>query len=193
MLGLHPRLYNAALEQRIAALRLRRVKLSAYDQMRDLTDLRASDDLYATLNAQSAQVTLQRLHLAFQAFLQRCKRGDAPGFPRFKSVNRYSGWGYKHHGDGFRFSPGDGKRHGRLRLSGIGMIAARGRARTLGDVATCEITRKGDRWYACLTIRCIRRVSDAIQLASTGEPRHVRRDGAAHRSPPLRIHGSRRE
>ncbi len=34
MLGLHQRLYNAALEQRIAAWRLQRKSLSAYDQMR---------------------------------------------------------------------------------------------------------------------------------------------------------------
>jgi hypothetical protein len=32
--------------------------------MRDLTDLRAADERYADLNAQSAQVTLNRLHLA---------------------------------------------------------------------------------------------------------------------------------
>jgi transposase len=63
MLGLHQRLYNAALEQRIAAWRLQRKSLSGYDQMRDLTDLRADDERYAALNAQSAQVTLNRLHL----------------------------------------------------------------------------------------------------------------------------------
>jgi len=48
MLGLHRRLYNAALEQRIAAWRLQRKSLSAYDQMRDLTDLRAVDVQYAS-------------------------------------------------------------------------------------------------------------------------------------------------
>ena len=153
-LGLHQRLYNAALEQRIVAWRLQRKGLSAYDQMRDLTDLRADDKRYAGLNAQSAQVTLQRLHLAFAAFFRRCKNGETPGFPRFKSFDRFSGWGYKHHGDGFRFTPGDGRAHGKLRLSGIGTIAMRGRTRTPGQVTTCEIQHKAGRWYASLTMMC---------------------------------------
>ncbi|MHB8148372.1 MAG: helix-turn-helix domain-containing protein [Vulcanimicrobiaceae bacterium] len=91
MLGLHQRLYNAALEQRKAAWRLQRKSLSAYDQSRDLTALRADDERYARLNAQSAQVTLQRLHLAFAAFFRRCKNGQTPGFPRFKAFDRFSG------------------------------------------------------------------------------------------------------
>lgn len=154
MLGLHQRLYNAALEQRIAAWRLQRKSLSAYEQMRDLTDLRADDERYAALNAQSAQATLQRLHLAFAAFFRRFTKGETPGFPRFKAFDRFSGWGYKTHGDGFRFVPGDGARNGRLRLSGIGTISVRGRARTAGDVKTCEIQHKAGRWYAAITLSC---------------------------------------
>jgi len=154
MLGLHQRLYNAALEQRIAAWRLQRKGLSAYDQMRDLTDLRADDERYARLNAQSAQVTLNRLHLAFAAFYRRCKNGETPGFPRFRSFDRFSGWGYKTHGDGFRFTLGNGDRHGKLRLSGIGTIRVRGRARTPGEIKTCEIQHKAGRWYASITLSC---------------------------------------
>ena len=154
MLGLHQRLYNAALEERIAAWRLQRRSLSAYDQMRDLTDLRADDERYVGLNAQSAQVTLTRLHLAFAAFYRRCKKGATPGFPRFRSFDRYSGWGYKTHGDGFQFTPGNGNRHGRLRLSGIGTIPVRGRARTPGEVKTCEVQHKSGRWYASITVSC---------------------------------------
>ncbi len=154
MLGLHQRLYNAALEQRIVAWRLRRKRISEFDQCHDLTDLRADDERYAGLNAQSAQVTLHRLHLAFAAFFRRCKSGEKPGFPRFRSVERFSGWGYKTHGDGFRFTPGNGARNGILRLSGVGTIPVRGRARTPGDVKTCEIQHKAGRWYASITLSC---------------------------------------
>ncbi|MHB8146342.1 MAG: RNA-guided endonuclease InsQ/TnpB family protein, partial [Vulcanimicrobiaceae bacterium] len=154
MLGLHQRLYNAALEQRKAAWRLQRKSLSAYDQSRDLTQLRACDERYAALNAQSAQVTLHRLHLAFAAFFRRCKKGQTPGFPRFRSFDRFSGWGYKTHGDGFRFTPGDGNRHGRLRLSGVGTMPVRGHARTPGEVTTCEIQHKAGRWYTSITVVC---------------------------------------
>ncbi|MGH7737216.1 MAG: helix-turn-helix domain-containing protein, partial [Candidatus Tyrphobacter sp.] len=57
MLGSHQRLYNAALEQRIAAWRLRRAGVAYREQGRDLTELRADDERYAKLNAQLAQVT----------------------------------------------------------------------------------------------------------------------------------------
>src|SRR5450755_4174546 len=152
MLGMHQRLYNAALERRIAAWQRTRTSVGFSKQCADLTELRAANDMYAGLNAQSSQVTLKRLDLAFQAFFRRVKSGDEPGFPRFKSFGRFSGWGYKTHGDGFRFTPGNGKvsrrkdgprqRHGILRLSGIGNVQARGRARTPGEVTTCEVRRK---------------------------------------------------
>ncbi len=154
MLGLHQRLYNAALEQRIAAYRLQGKSVSVGEQSRELTEMRAELSEYAALNAQASQVTLKRLDLAFQAFFRRVKAGETAGFPRFKPFERFSGWGYKAHGDGFRFTPGDNFQHGKLRLSGIGIIPVRGRARTPGDVATCEIQRKGARWYASFTIKC---------------------------------------
>lgn len=154
MLGAHQRLYNAALEQRITAWRLRRHSVGLVDQCHDLTELRADDEQYRALNAQSSQVTLKRLDLAFQAFFSRCKSGQTPGFPRFRSFDRFAGWGYKTHGDGFRFTPGERNRHGKLRLSGIGTIPVRGRARTHGEVRTCEIQRKAGRWYASLTVNC---------------------------------------
>jgi hypothetical protein len=42
------------------------------------------------------------------------------------------GSGSKHHGDGFRFTPGPHCRNGKLRLPGIGTMSARGEARTPG-------------------------------------------------------------
>lgn len=155
MLRLHQRLYNAALEQRITAWRRLRQHVTFAEQCRDLTELRADDELYAGLSAQSAQVTLKRLDLAFRAFFRRVEARQTPGFPRFRSFERFSGWGYKTHGDGFRFTFGDGNRHGRLRLSGVGTMLARGRARSLGDVVTCEIQYRAERWYASLTIACV--------------------------------------
>src|SRR3989338_7389775 len=89
-LRLHERLYNAALEQRITAYRTRKVSLSYVDQAKELTKLRAELPEYKALNAQSEQVTLTRLDLAFQNFFRRVKLGsDRAGFPRFKSFDRY--------------------------------------------------------------------------------------------------------
>ena len=105
------------------------------------------------MNAQSGQVTLKRLDLAFKAFFRRVKSGEKPGFPRFKSVQRYPGWGYKTHGDGWRFHHGE-KKHGRLYLQGIGTVPVRGKARTPGTPKTCEIVHRHGKWYASITINC---------------------------------------
>jgi putative transposase len=155
MLALHQRVYNAALEDRIRFYREDKKSISFADQCKILTQWRHSYDELADLNAQSLQVTLKRLDLAFQAFFRRVKAGDTPGFPRFKSLQRYTGWGYKSHGDGWRLFPGEKKgKHGQLRLSGIGMINMRGKARTLGEPKTCEILHKSGKWHASVTLAC---------------------------------------
>src|SRR5919197_4713201 len=155
LLSLHQRLYNAALEQRKTAYRRQRHAVGYAEQCGDLTVLRTSDPAYAAMNAQSAQVTLKRLQLAFEAFFHRVRAGEKRvGYPRFKSLRRFSGWGYKTHGDGWRLIPGERMRHGRLRLSGIGPVKIRGKARTLGVPKTCDIQHKGARWYASITVVC---------------------------------------
>ena len=150
--GAHQRLYNAALESRIDAYKRCGISLSYVRQAKELTRLRSQDTTYAALNAQSCQVTLRRLDKAFKAFFGRVKQGTCGGFPRFKSFRRFTGWGYATHGDGFRvFSEGH---HGTLRLSGIGTLRMRGKARQWGKVKTCEILHRRGRWYASITVTC---------------------------------------
>jgi putative transposase len=91
----HQQLYNAALEQRCAAWRRQRHSLAYVDQCKDLTALRAEDPAMRGLNAQASQGTLKRLERVFHAFFQRCNAGETPGFPRFKSLKRFKGWGKK--------------------------------------------------------------------------------------------------
>lgn len=155
---LHRDLYNAALEERISAYRRAGLSIGFGDQCKSLTRLRAEQPAYAGLNAQSLQVTLKRLDEAFGHFFRRVKEGGTPGFPRFKSRNRFSGFGFKSHGDGFRFQPNikpdAGWRHGHLKISGVGWMQARGTARTPGQVKRCDILRKADGWFASLVLAC---------------------------------------
>jgi len=166
VLRLHQRLYNAALEQRIEAYRRCGISLNYNHQAKDLTKLRAEFPEYAALNAQSEQVTLKRLDRGFQAFFQRVKEGkEKPGFPRFKSFDRYKGWGYAAHGDGWKFLPSETFVNGTLRLSGIGRLPIRGRPRWIdeektsrnpGTPKTLEVFRKNDKWYASVTFETLR-------------------------------------
>ncbi len=152
MLASHQWLYNNALEQRIVVFKQRNRSLSFADQCRYLTALRAASEEYGALNAQSLQVTLKRLDLAFKHFFRRVERCETPGFPRFKSLERFSGWGYKAHGDGWKLITDEGKT--RLRISGVGSIKLRGKARNVGVPKTMELQHKEGRWYASVTFSC---------------------------------------
>ncbi len=89
------------------------------------------------------------------------------GFPRFKSARRFSGWGHKSHGDGWTVKPGPDWKHGRIRLSGVGEVKVRGKARTPdGTPKTCEIMRKGSKWYVSVTVECEPKRSSGGELVA---------------------------
>ena len=156
LLILHQRLYNAALEPRKTAYRRQRASVGYAEQCRDLSVLRTADPAYAALHAPSAQVTRKRVDLALQHFFRWVRQSNGKAsYPRFKPLRRFSGWGYKTHGDGWRLIPGERMRHGRLRRSGVGTVKIRGKARTIGDPKTCEIQHTDGRWYASITVECV--------------------------------------
>jgi len=78
-----------------------------------------------------------------QAFFRRVKAGEKPGYPRFKGQGRFSSFGFKEIGNGFRL---DGRR---LRVSGIGRLAVRWHRPLAGAIKTLRVVRQTDGWYAC--------------------------------------------
>ena len=81
-------LWNAGLEERIDAYRKRGLAISAYDQCKSLTRIRADDPRYAQVSVKAQRSILFRLDAAFKSFFARIKRGEKPGFPRFRSRRR---------------------------------------------------------------------------------------------------------
>jgi putative transposase len=155
LLRRHQELYNALLEERISAYRLQGKTLTFAEQCRSITAVRQECPEYAELNGHALQVIAKRVDLAFKAFFRRVReRKDKAGFPRFQSLRRFSGWGYKEHGCGWRLQAGKAGKHGRLRLMGVGLVRIRGRARNEGVPKTCEILHKNGRWYASVTLVC---------------------------------------
>lgn len=150
---MHREFYNNARKTRIDTYKNEQRSVSFAEQCRDTTHLRSVNPALAECNAQSLQVTLKRLDLAFQGFFRRCKAGEKAGFPRYKTSDLFKGWGYKTHGDGWKFTV-EGKRKASLRLSGVGNIRTRGKARTPGTPKTMEIIRRNDKWYASVTMVC---------------------------------------
>jgi putative transposase len=82
------RLYNAALQERRDAYRTHRKSLNYYDQASQLKEIRDGGGL-ALPNYHCAQDVLKRVEKTFQAFFNRMKKGQEPGFPRFKPARRY--------------------------------------------------------------------------------------------------------
>ncbi len=155
LLRSHKDLWNAALEERIDAWRKAAKSISYAQQCASLTQIRGElPEDWAAMNCSSQQITLRRLDKAFAAFFRRVKAGQSPGFPRFKSMQRMRGFGYKSHGDGWRFTPGADWKHGTLRLQGVGQIKARGQARTGGTIKSCELVHRRGDWHVSLTIEC---------------------------------------
>ena len=145
-LGLHQRLYNTALEERIRVYGETGQSLSFPAQCKELTGWRKQCASLKAINAQSLQVTLKRLSLAYASFFRRVKNGEVAGFPRFKPLQRFSGWGYKTYGDGWKLFQESGQ-NGRVRLTGIGEIRLRGKGRFTGSPKTAEVIHKSGKWY----------------------------------------------
>ncbi len=88
-LRLQCELYNAALEERQGAWRWERRSVSYVRQCRTLTELREVRPEVLEFGVRMSRGTLTRLDRAFNDFFKRCKRGEKPGYPRFKARARF--------------------------------------------------------------------------------------------------------
>jgi len=169
------RLYNAALEQRRETWRKQRVSLSLYDQQKQLTELRAVDPEWRAVPAWVERSALARLDRAFQAFFRRVKRGEKPGFPRFRSRDRYDSFDL---GSSLPRVDGD-----RVQLPAIGAVKFHRYRELRGAVRHVSVRRGARSWtisFACdlgaappkVTVRAVTGVDvglEAFATLSTGE------------------------
>jgi putative transposase len=152
-------LYNAALEERRGAWKWERRSVTFFDQCRTLTRLRQDRPEILENGVVVCRGTLTRLDRAFCAFYRRCRSGQTPGFPRFKSARRWDSVQWEDAG-GWRL---DADR-GRLRLLGIGDLTVRLHRSVLGTPKAITVAREGRRWW--VTVRCVD--VPAKPLAPTG-------------------------
>ncbi len=102
--------YNAALEQRITTYQGTGKGIGYGAQWMHFRDLRRDNPTtLGLLNASSLQHLLRRLDKSFAAFFRRLKAGEKPGFPRFKSRQRFQSIEYTY-GDGCKLRQDE---HGR--------------------------------------------------------------------------------
>jgi putative transposase len=96
---------------------------------------------------QVLQDVQNRIHLAFDAFFRRVKRGETPGYPRFKGKGWYDSFTFKQAGFGFKVA-------GQwLDLSKIGRIQMIAHRPIEGTIKTLTIRRtRTGKWYACFSV-----------------------------------------
>ena len=137
-------LYNALLEERRDAYRYRGIAISAKTQYAEITVLRHDDPGFATVYRECQDAVLHRLDLAFAAFFRRLRRGETPGYPRFKAASRWEQLSFPH---GARALKLDTEQR-RMYVPGVGAIKLR-KGRTVPAFGRAWLVRRNDRWYAC--------------------------------------------
>src|SRR5215472_8253503 len=153
-------LYNAGLEERKAAWEKCHISVSFAMQSAQLPAIKEVRPEYRDINAQVLQDVLHRLDKTFQAFFQRGKNGETPGYPRFQGRNRYNSFTYPQVGEhGGAVLDG-----GIFSLSKIGRIRLRLHRPLQGTPKTVTISREADGWYACISCADV----PSVPLPSTG-------------------------
>ncbi len=148
MLGVTRQLYNALLQERRDAYRLRGVSLTAKQQYAEITALRQPihriDGRLAAVYRECEDAVLHRLDLAMQAFFRRVKRGDTPGFPRFKPAARWKQLTFPHGDRALKLNAAQS----RITIPGVGSVRLR-KGRSVPAFGRAWVVERNGRWYAC--------------------------------------------
>jgi putative transposase len=144
-------LYNAALQERRDAYRWavrtgNKMPVNFLSQSAQVKDIRALRPDVAAWSSKSFYLTLRQLDKAFVAFFRRVKAGETPGYPRFKSADRFNSFTVQYN-DGGRWI--DEASH--VRIIGIGHIKATAHRAVEGRVKTITLKREGRHWYVVLS------------------------------------------
>jgi putative transposase len=142
-LGVCRELYNAALQQRRDAWRSRHLRIDHKRQYAELTELRKSDPRVASVYRELQDAALHKLDLAFRAFFARCKKGEAPGYPRFRSARRYHALEFPHGNRALKFNAAQTK----VKVPGMGSVRLR-RGRSVPVFGRAMLVRFPRGWYA---------------------------------------------
>jgi putative transposase len=141
-------LYNAALEERKGAWNWEKRSVTYFDQCKTLTGLIEVRPEVLSSGVTLCRGTLKRLDRAFAGFFRRVGNGESPGFPRFRSAQRWDSLQWEDQ-DGWRVK-GDERR---LRLCGIGEVKLNYHRPLAGVPKAITVKREGTKWW--VSVRCV--------------------------------------
>ena len=146
LLADHCDLYNAALEERREAWRMRRASVSYSKQSAQLREVRRADPHGQGRHSFTAQQqTLRRLNTVFAAFYARTKKGKA-GYPRFKPHHRFHQVGFVA-GDGAKWTAAPPCGWARAAFQAVGSVKVHQHRPVPGTVKFLQLKREYRRWY----------------------------------------------
>jgi len=136
--------YNKTLELRRNAWQEHQESLSLFDTIKLLPEWKRQHPFLNQAYSQSLTDACTRVDLAFQHFFRRCKKGEKPGYPRFKG-DWYKSFTYPQSGFGLMDD-------GTLRLAKIGNVRIKMHRPIRGKIKTLIIKRdRLGNWYACFS------------------------------------------
>ncbi len=146
-LELQRELYNAALEERIGAWKWERRRVTYFDQCMTLTGLKEFRPEVLSCGVNLCRGTLKRLERAFDGFYRRARSGEPPGFPRFRSAQRWDSLQWEDR-SGWKITESH-----RLRLLGIGEIKMNYYRELQGIPKAITVKSEGRKWW--VSVRCV--------------------------------------
>jgi putative transposase len=163
LLADHCDLYNAALQERRDAWRMRKVSVSYGDQSAQLREIRAADPQGQGRHSCTAQQqTLRRLNTVFAGYFQRVRdaekakqrarsKDEKPeerrvGYPRFKPRQRFDQVLFVA-GDGAKWEATDRGRWAHATFQAVGRVKVHRHRAVVGRVKTLQLKREHRRWY----------------------------------------------
>jgi putative transposase len=150
LLADHCDLYNAALEERREAWRMRGATITYVMQSAQLTQVRLGDrDGQGRHSLTAQQQTLRRLNVVFQGFYDRRRAG----YPRFKPHGRFDQVMFVN-GDGAKWQPADRTGWARASFQAMGAVKVRQHRCVRGTVKTLQLKREYRRWYVIVVAEC---------------------------------------
>lgn len=132
--------YNAALQEKRDAWKCG-ISLNYYDQADQIKGIRQENPWCTALNFSATQDILRRLDKTFQAFFHRCRDGKNPGYPRFKSRDRFGSITFPSYGDGIRLTD-------KLYIQNVGKVRINLHRPIEGRIKAVTIKRICGKWYA---------------------------------------------
>ena len=129
--------YNHLLDQRKNGWENDKKHYTCFEQQKINKDFlnKSEYDIYA----QIIQNVAVRIDLAYKAFFRRLKNGEKPGYPRFKSKDRYDSFTYPQRGwkieDNY------------ISLPKFGKIKSVIHKKIEGNIKTCTVKKESDKWY----------------------------------------------